>query len=286
MLRPIIDEHAAPEGLEEIIVAKDKDVERVVRIYQELDVEELNNKLLWNGIREYYSRKKIPIITSAQIDLVLQRVIQETTTEQTNHYITGVYITHLIQESYTAGNNNFALNTKDTTIDDLAYRLAGTTENPITLTIQGNIGNDCGSYGEHQTITVQGNTGGWCGWGMKQSHVTINGNTGYNCGRNMKQSQLIINGNTGDWCGRGMEQSQLVINGNTGDWCGWRMEHSRLVINGNTGNDCGKHATDSTISTNNKETYKKIRQNILKGNKTFLYDNKGNIMEQHTCDQQ
>ena len=235
MNAPTINLDAEPELLEEIVVRKDEAVEGVVRIYRELDFEYLRKKTWldfeylrkeeWQDIQERYQRKKIPIIAPAQIDLVLQRIIHKTPKEQINDRSTGIYITHLIQESYTAGNNNFTLNTKDTIINNLAYKLAGTTEQPIKLT---------------------------------------------------------INGNIGDKCGFDMEQLQLTINGNTEAWCGTHMTQSTITINGNTGNWRHENTTNSTIYTNNQETYKKIKANISKGNKIFLYDNKGNIIERYS----
>ena len=241
-MKPTINSNAEPERLEEIVVKKDKDVEEVIKIYHESDFKYLRNKN-WQDIRETYRQKKTPILTPTQIDLTLQRIIQETTTEQTNHSITGLYITYLIQKSYTAGNNNFTLNTKDTTIYALAHNLTGTKKQPIKL-------------------TINGNTNGWCG-------------------SDMKYSQLTINGNIGHWCGRNIEHSQLTINGDTGYLCGYRMKQSQLTINGNTGNDCFQYSTDSTINTNNLETYEKIKKQLAKGNKILLYDAQGNIIEQH-----
>jgi len=191
-MKPTIDENPEPEGLEDIVIAKDEDVEEVIKIYRGLNWKRLRNET-WMNIHETYQQKKIPILIPTQIDLVLQRVIQETPTEQTNHRITGLYITHLIQESYTAGNNNFTLNTKDTTIYALAHNLTGTKKQPIKLTINGNTGNDCGT-------------------GMKQSQLTINGNTRDNCGWFMKQSQVTINGDTGNWCGEYSTDSTINTN--------------------------------------------------------------------------
>ena len=179
-MKPTINSDAEPERLEEIVVKKDKDVEEVVRIYHESDFKYLRNDN-WQNIRETYQQKKIPVLTPTQIDLTLQRIIQETQEEKINSNVTGLYITHLIQESYTAGHNNFTLNTKDTTIDCLAYKLTGTKKQPIDITINGNTGNWCGSNMKQSQVTINGNTEAWCGYNMTQSQVTINGNTGNNC---------------------------------------------------------------------------------------------------------
>ena len=261
-MKSTINDGAEPERLEDIVVKKDNDVEEAVRIYHGLDFGYLRGRML-QSVQEIYQQKKIPVLTPAQIDIALQQIIQETPKERTNDSMTGRYITLLIQDSYTAGNNNFTLNSKDARIDRLAYNLAGTKKQPITLTINGNTGNNCGVYMEQSQITINGNTGDWCGADMNRSQVTINGNTGDYFGYRMNRSQVTINGTEGyHYLYYGGCDHIVIIYGNTGDWC-------------------GKYATNSTISTNKTKTYKKIKANISKGNTVILYDARRNIVEQY-----
>ena len=187
MLRPTINSDAKPEGLEKIVVTKDEDVEKAVRIYHDLNYEELQYSA-WDDIKKRYHCMKLPMLTPAQIDFTLQHIINKTTTQQTNHHITGLYITHLIQESYNAGNNNFTINTKDTNINCLADKLAGTKKQPLQLTIQGNTGNNCGYNIKHSQLTIQGNTRNNCGHSIKHSIIVIKGSAGYWIGRDAKKS--------------------------------------------------------------------------------------------------
>ena len=258
-MKPTINSDAEPERLEDIVVKKDKDVEEVVRIYHSLDVEKLNNKW-WNDIRGYYSQKNIPVLIPTQIDFVLQRIIQETITKQTNDRITGLYITHLIQESYTAGNNNFTLNTKDTTIDNLAHDIIGAKERPLKL-------------------AIQGNTGYFCGEKMSGVIINVNGSVGDYCGQSAQQSEIIVSRNAGEYFGRDAKHMKLTIHKRVHNGCAYHANCVDVTLHAQARDDCGYGARDSTFKFTNKLAYDRFKKTISASNKIFLIDTQGNIIE-------
>lgn len=109
---------------------------------------------------------------------------------------TAKIINKLIENSHNAGYDGFVLNTKYLTkpLDNLCDNLKDAQKKPIHITINGNVGNDCGSQTECSLfLTINGDVGS-CGRNSKWAYFIINGNVGY-ISNPWKCSFFNINGN-------------------------------------------------------------------------------------------
>ena len=126
----------------------------------------------WNDMDD--ERRKITdLLMPEDINKFLQITIQY---EQHRQYCwrTGYFISRLVQNSYTAGHNEFILDTTALKeIDYLGSRLEGTKERPIELTIKGNAGSNFGFWSKDATFNIIGNARDYCGWGVENSTFKI-----------------------------------------------------------------------------------------------------------------
>ena len=150
-----------------------------------------------------------------------------------NLWETALFINKLIQNSYNAGFNNFRLG-DCSEISDLCAYLEGK-DKPISVKIEGDAGEDCGSGANNLTISIAGNAG--------------------------------------DFCGEYAEDSTITIGGNAGVRCAWRANNSTITIEGNTGYGCGLMAKNSTFKTSNADTLQKLKRHVPKGNKIIFINN-------------
>jgi len=248
------------------------------------------------------------ILTPIQINAVLQATIQHEK-RQDYSFNTGLFVSHLIQNSYNHGNNGFTLNTKTLKeLHDLGRGLEGTPDKPIELTIIGNTGDHCGSNSKYSSINILGNIGDNCGWAAENSRFNITGNTGDSCGErsvysiynisgntgnacggkvkyaryqitgntgthfgyDAKRSTFNITGNTGDMCGGSSNKSVFAITGNTGIRCGWNSFRSNYLIKGNIGEECGFETSKLVFRTPNEQTLQKMLKDVPKKNRVIF----------------
>ncbi|MFH1637249.1 MAG: hypothetical protein ABIB71_02380 [Candidatus Woesearchaeota archaeon] len=98
-------------------------------------------------------------------------------------WITGQFISKLIQNSYDAGNNGFSIDTHATgPLDILGEKLSGRPDERIKLQVEGNVGDLFGSMAKHLCSTVNGNTGNFCASYVKDSEIEVNGRFGHGLG--------------------------------------------------------------------------------------------------------
>lgn len=130
-------------------------------------------------IEDYLGGVVTDVLTPQEIEEFFRLTIAY---EECTYYqkCTAKIINKLIENSHNAGYDGFVLNTKYLTkpLDNLCDNLKDAQKKPIHITINGNVGNDCGSQTECSLF------------------LTINGDVG-SCGRNSKWAYFIINGNVG-----------------------------------------------------------------------------------------
>ena len=110
----------------------------------------------------FYTPETLPLLSPTSIDIFLSRMMNEATQEKIQNNVTGAYVHYLMQQSYDADNNDFFLHIKDTNIPFLGYRLTGTAERPLRLTIDGNAGDGLLRSARHVVLVVNGNVGRDC----------------------------------------------------------------------------------------------------------------------------
>jgi len=130
-----------PDNFEKPIVGKDKIIELVLRRHDELV-----------GTPDLVMMP-VAILSPIQIDVVLQRLIQEGRL----HDDSSLYLNRLISESYKKSKNpEFILHTGDIAPHNLCSSLRGKPDNPITVNIKGNVGLFFAAYSKFCTYVIEG----------------------------------------------------------------------------------------------------------------------------------
>ena len=105
-----------------------------------------------------------------------------------------LFFSQLIQNSYEAGYNNFVLPMDNLQRKySLAQELHGTADNPLRITIEGDVDKACGAYCSYINLTVIGNAGELLGARSVDSLFTTTGNVQHG-GYDSKRSTFIIGG--------------------------------------------------------------------------------------------
>jgi len=233
---------------------KKADIEQKVEFELDEKVERMMEQYRQTNFHRYFFNSaqvnslEYEILNPAQIDILLQKIIQETPKHKTEHITTSHILSKIIQKSYEEGHNNFTLTTKKTEMVCVGHKLKGTLENLIQITIQGNIGAYFGERSENCTYNLTGDTDDRCGANSKNCTYNIQRNTGFMCGYNSENCEYNIQGNVGGRCGDGSENCTYNLYGNIGEECGW-------------------NSIKCTFTTPNKEIYKRIRKDIKKNAK-------------------
>jgi len=223
-----------PEKEGKVEFENDTSIEKTLDHYRQMD------HTNWPASVRFLHDFEPELLTPNQINTLLQKIIQETPKQKMEHYITGMIITQIIQESYEKGHNKFMLTTKDTRIQNIGHSLKGTPENPVRISIQGNTGNQLGYH-------------------SKKCRYDINGNTEKDCGTHSKNCKYNIQGNVTELCGDGSRNCIFLIKGNAKEFLGDNSTNCKYYIKGNLkGNFHAFESKDCTFLTPNKRSYKKI----------------------------
>jgi len=209
-----------PESEKKVIIG-DKQIEKTLEQYQRLNITGY-----WIKDEQRLSRLEPQTLTPAQIDMLLQHMVQTTNKEKLEHELSGTFLTDLIQKSYDAGYNDFILDPERIEIHRIGYELEGKPENKIKGTVKGNVGIGLGNRSENCIFNVKGDTMKSCGHSSENSIFNIEGDSWYHCG----------------------------------NW----SRNSTYNIKGSIGNDCGKHSENCTFTSSNKKTYEKMKEVVPK----------------------
>jgi hypothetical protein len=202
---------AVPDSVQKVVPDVDELVERAYGEYLRIP-----GSGFFYETEELVSRTAIikdkSALNPSQIELLLERIIEEYPAEIVSYRVTGLFLTALIQNSYTYGHyNNFRLATAGSKIGLIGHRLKGTKKDRIVLTIEGNTGHDCGEMARYSKFNIYGNVDADCGWEAKYSDFDIHGNAGEGCGINAEHSNFNIYGNAAEYCGSYAECSRFIV---------------------------------------------------------------------------
>ena len=175
------------------------------------------------------------------------------------NYGTGFFISHLIQNSYNAGNSKFELDVCSLKpIGSIASNIFATKERTIQMIIKGRTGDWLGHRAEHSMFTIE--------------------KAGDTCGEYAQYSTFTIK-EVGSWCWFRAENSTFTIE-KAGDRCGREAQHSTFTIE-KAGDQFGYGAQHSVFQTHNPEQYERFTESINqnKGNKVYLLSDTGSIIQ-------
>jgi glutamate synthase domain-containing protein 3 len=271
---------AVPDSVQRVVPEVDELVERAYKEYLTIPISGYFDK----DFDEYMlnvSQKPIikdrNVLNPSQIELLLEKIIGENPLKVVNDWNTGLFLTAIIQISYTYGHNNFTLTTGDSHIVYIGHELKGTIDNKIIITVDGNVGADCGQGAEYSIFRIQGNANYGCGLETKFSEFNIQGNADYGCGLCAGHSDFSINGDAGNDCGSYAEYTNFNIRGNAGGWCGEHAERSYFNIYGNAEKGCGEKARFSKFTVHSQDLFKRLRKDLGITNRLALTDDSGKV---------
>ena len=149
-MRPTINSDAEPEHKENAVVSLDEKIEHGLQAYRFLKY--ANNYRATDLYRSFDSIKT-PFLEPVQIDILLQRIINETPREKVNNIITGVYLSKLMNDSYMTMSNDFVLTLRDTRIAGLATNFEGRIQ-MLNVTFNGVCGAEFARNAQNCIFTV------------------------------------------------------------------------------------------------------------------------------------
>ena len=177
-------------GLEELVDASSgRDVMFIPPVVDRF--EDLTKKYEHFLVDKYVSQEWLKdnvteALLPSDINLFLQSN-HEYENDASYNYDTGFFISQLIQNSYTAGNNDFEFDMSLLKpVNFIASHIFGMKKQMIRVVIAGEVGNECGygagystytiqkasnrcgQFAEHSTFTIE-EVGDECGWGSKHS---------------------------------------------------------------------------------------------------------------------
>jgi len=180
------------------------------------------------------------------IEMIREKLIRE----ERFGYPGAEFLSWLIQNSYDNGENNFVLETGETTPNYLCVRLKGQKNNPIRIHIEGSAGYYLGLETEYAEFIVLND---------------VRSNTG----EKSKHSKYIILGDADTGLGDSSEHCRFYVHGKTLSGFASDAQNSTFILNKLynmiDGDILPLHTTHLTPSENNifittnKETYKKFR---------------------------
>ena len=255
------DDLREPDVVKKVEVERDELVDRALKVYEGIE-----DKHDFYQNNQQISKLESIVLNRGQINLFLQKIIKQYPRDRISNKVTGVYLSKLIGDSYSAGHNDFVLNTCNTRIEDLCYNILGTKEKPIQIRIDGDVGTycgrdaqhcffnnkggigwACGSNARHCTFNNEDGVGDMCGVDAQYCIFNNNGLIGKMCGFNAKQCKFNNEGDVGDMCGSEAKQCMFNIGGDVGLWCGGRV-----------GNENWGNAVSSAFRSRNRATYEKM----------------------------
>ncbi|MBI4453218.1 hypothetical protein HY636_01090 [Candidatus Woesearchaeota archaeon] len=203
------------------------------------------------------------VLTPKEIEEFFKLIIAYEDYENYKNYqkCTTSIINLLIQISYNAGNNGFVLNTTNLTkpLDQLFGRIKGKHDNPINITVNGNVG-------------VR------CSFDAKYLYVTINGDADMGHAVTASNSSFVVNGDVHDYYDLSNGCCSFIINRVIGGFV-QHTDSSSYTINGEVEvRRFEVHSANCTFKTSNPNTLDVFLRHIplFKGHKIYFINEDGN----------
>jgi len=247
------NESESPDNIEKKFPAKrDGKLEAAFNKYKRLEyrVEKLETEEESEKRFMEISKLNPEILTPAQIEILLGRIINECPKWKFEDGLTGHYLSYLVQLSYNVGHNDFHLTVGDSKLDDLLIEVGGLEKNRLKATILGHYNSDIGRRAKYLDVVVDGRAGHI---GIDASHSSFN-----------------VHGDVSTMCGWASMYCDFVIAGDV-DEIIRDSQHCTYTIEGKF---MGLSKTrECTFQTHNPETYEKMKASTKirpRGNKVIL----------------
>src|SRR3989344_1776034 len=182
-------------------------------------------------------KMKLDVLNQMQLNILLQKITRETEKSKVGDEVTGMYLSRLIQLSYSKGHDNFVLMFKEG-ISYLGYNLKGKFGKPLNITLYGDALDHCGAESKYLNMNISGNTTGYLG-----SHSD--------------SCKYVLNGSTQNSCGSNALLCDFEISGNVGSELGFFSYLSKYTVQGKIGNNPGLESKVGTLKIQNERDFKR-----------------------------
>ena len=118
---------------------------------------------------------------------------------------------------------------------------------PITVAIEGDVGDFCYLLGNQATLEIRGHAGDCLAHSLVGGQITVQGNAG-RCAAAFAQGGFVaVLGQAGEQCGVGLSGGDLLVRSRSGDRAGQDMRSGTLVLGNGTGHELGHGMTGGVI---------------------------------------
>jgi hypothetical protein len=189
--------------------------------------------------------------------------------EHTNYFWrSGTFTSKLMGQSYLNGNNRFNLNIGEHPVSHLAIDLKASEDNPIKISIEGDVGGCFASSSENLDIVINGNCENSFGWSSENICVKINGSVGGFFGKSSNNLTALISQNANKMFSYGSKYLSAIIKGNSDGDLGIYSSDLTVFVYGDLAKCCPKE--DRYIYTaDNIKGHEKYIQIMAKLNARF-----------------
>ncbi len=110
---------------------------------------------------------------------------------------------------------------------------------PITVEIDGHVGNYCAGMNKQATVVVHGNAGQGVAENIMSGEVRVLGDASQAAGASGCGGLLVIEGNASARCGISMKGVDIVVKGSVGHFSAFMAQAGKLVVLGDAGEALG-----------------------------------------------
>jgi hypothetical protein len=132
-----------------------------------------------------------------------------------------LFLSYLVQASFSRGYHTFNLDVGDSHYDNLLERIEGSEKQRIVINLKGNVGSVLLHNASYTAIHLDGECGDSVGLGSEHCNFYMNGNTGTHLGFNSRHSCFTVLGETGYGIGSYSEDCTFRLHGKVE--CDWPM---------------------------------------------------------------
>jgi formylmethanofuran dehydrogenase subunit C len=160
---------------------------------------------------------------------------------------TAPLLNSLIQNSYDAGNNDFTINLSEGSPYSLIYKLHGDENNPLKITVLGDISTFAGEFSSHLNLSVKGDIYNNSFFSVRNSSISIEGDVSSSFLHSSYNVNVNLCGNAHSKFGEFSTNLNAIIKGDVGKWFGLHSTNLNATINGNALTELGKGASNMSV---------------------------------------
>jgi hypothetical protein len=156
----------------------------------------------------------------------------------------------IVQTSYDAGHNDFffVLDDDNTLYTNAAANFVATADNPLKITIKGNVGYFFGRNSSYIDVSILGDGDAHLGYRSSNFKVMVRGNVSYEAGVSSTNMALFVGGNANFSCGKDSTNLSTIIKGDVENHFGFNSKNLFAIIKGNAKRYFATHSINLDVN--------------------------------------